>query len=162
MSVCVCFVFHQWHQTLGSLIRSRRKCAFHLPFLQVASVRLVSDTSFLADNTRGLNQHFPPVKTVPLFRANIIVNLSTCVYLQPSIKLILMSCAAVKWVSPSYTHPWPPPPPPHARPPPPATRCRRLPKRKHGPLLIVSGRAWNVSCSVIHPSAFACMWSLKG
>lgn len=118
LCVCVCFVFHRWHQTLGSLIRSHRKCAFHLPFLQVASVRLVSDTSFLADNTRGLNQHFPPVKTVPLFRANIIVNLSTCVYLQPSIKLILMSHAAVKWVSPSY-HPTLLICPPTLRPPPP-------------------------------------------
>lgn len=50
----------------------------------------------------GLIQHFPPVKTFPLFHANIIVNLSTCVCLRPSIKLILMPRAALKWVpSPS-------------------------------------------------------------
>lgn len=33
------------------LIRPHRKCAFHLLFPQIASVRLVSDTSFLAENT---------------------------------------------------------------------------------------------------------------
>lgn len=85
----------RWLQTHRNLIRSHRKCAFHLPFLQVASVRLVTDTSFLADNTWGLNQHFPPVKLFPLFCINITVDLTPQIYLQLSIKLI-WTCTDVK------------------------------------------------------------------
>lgn len=59
----------------------------------------------------GLIQHFPPVKTLPLFHANIIVNLSTCVCLRPSIKVILIPPAALKWV------PSPSPPPSSCSPP---------------------------------------------
>lgn len=57
-----------------NLIRPHRKCAFHLLFLQVASVWFVIDTSSLAVNTWGLNHHFLSVKLFPLFCGNIIVN----------------------------------------------------------------------------------------
>lgn len=67
-----------------NLIRPHRKCAFHLLFLQVASVQLVIDTSSLTENTWGLNQHFPPVILFPLFWYNIIVDLTSCIFLQLS------------------------------------------------------------------------------
>ena len=59
-----------------NLIRPHRKYAFHLVFLQVASLQLVTDTSFLTENTWGLNQHFPPVRLFPLFQKHIIVELT--------------------------------------------------------------------------------------
>lgn len=68
-----------------NLIRPHRKCAFHLLFLQVASVWFVIDTSSLAVNTWGLNHHFLSVKLFPLFCGNIFVELTSCTYLQLSI-----------------------------------------------------------------------------
>ena len=76
---CVCTTGGYRHT--GTWLGPHRKCAFHLLFLQVASVQLVIDTSFLADNTWGLNQHFPPVKLFPLFCDNVIVGLTPRTYL---------------------------------------------------------------------------------
>lgn len=55
---CMCFTWEPRSGRAGSV-------AFHLPFLQVASVRLVRATSFLADNTWGSHPTFPTCQNIP-------------------------------------------------------------------------------------------------